>query len=386
MATQVMTKQAIASLIQRMMQQQRTFFQTGQTQSIEFRLTQLRRLKQVILNHQEVIIDAVKADLGRPPFEAYFEVTTVNEINLALKKLKTWANPRPVKTSIAQFPASAWVQPEPLGSVLIIGPWNCPFQLMIAPLVGAIAAGNCAVLKPSEQAPQTSAVVAKLVRAAFDPSYVAVFEGDVTISKQLLKEKFDHIFFTGGATVGKAVMQAAAEQLTPVTLELGGKSPCIVDADVNLETAAKRIIWGKFLNAGQTCIAPDYLLVDARIKQSLLSALQQQITAFYGDNPAVSPDYGRIINVHHLTRLQRLLGNGTVVVGGHVDAEQLYMAPTLIEDISWDVPLMQDEIFGPILPILTYEHWEDAIAQVNARSKPLALYFSPATLLNKDKS
>ena len=376
-----MTAEIAVSPIQDLIQQQRAFFQTGQTKSVDFRLAQLQCLKQAIIDHQNAILEAAKADLGRPPFEAYFEIATLGEINLAIKKLKTWVKPRRVKTSIDQFPSSAWIQPEPLGVVLIIGPWNYPFQLMVSPLVGAIAAGNCAILKPSEHAPHTSNVVAKIIKSAFDPKYIAVVEGDVDTSKQLLAEKFDHIFFTGGTAIGKIIMQAAAQHLTPVTLELGGKNPCIVDADVDLETAAKRIIWGKFINTGQTCIAPDYLLVEQKIKQPLLDLLKQKIQTFYGDNPAKSPDYGRIINQRHFSRLASFLDNGTVVTGGQTDPDSRYIAPTLLDDISWDQPVMQEEIFGPILPILTYDNLDSAIAQINARPKPLALYiFSKDTV------
>lgn len=292
----LMTTQIITSSVEDLIKQQRTFFATGQTKSVNFRLSQLKRLKQAIVNYKEPIINAVKIDLGRPTYEACFELGTLREINFFLKRLKSWIKPQRVVPSLDQFPASAWVQSEPLGVVLIIGPWNYPFQLMISPLVGAIAAGNCAILKPSEQASETSQVVAKLIQSTFDPNYIAVVEGDATVSQQLLQQKFDHIFFTGGTTGGRIVMEAAAQYLTPVTLELGGKSPCIVDNEVNLDYAAKRIAWGKFINAGQTCVAPDYVLVDYRIKQTLIEKLKQAIRSFYGDNPANSPDYGRIIN------------------------------------------------------------------------------------------
>ncbi len=370
-----MVAQLTTSSIPALIQQQRAFFGTGQTRPIEFRIEQLKRLKQAIIDRQDAILQAAKADLGRPAFEAYFEIATLSEINLALKHLKSWTKPRPVATSIDQFPASAWVQPEPLGVVLIIGPWNYPFQLMVSPLVGAIAAGNCAVLKPSEQAPNTSKVVTELIQATFDPKYVAIVEGDATVSQELLAEKFDHIFFTGGTAIGKVVMQAAAKHLTPVTLELGGKSPCIVDADVRLDHTAKRIAWGKFINAGQTCIAPDYLLVDHRIKSDLVAQLKQAIRGFYGADPATSPDYGRIINQRHFSRLTSFLSNGKVILGGQFDADNRYIAPTLLDEVSWDDPIMQEEIFGPILPILTYDDLATAISQVNARPKPLALYF-----------
>ena len=297
----------MASPIPDLVQQQREFFRTEQTQSIDFRLEQLTKLKQAIVDRQEAIVQAAKADLGRPAFEAYFEIATLGEINLALKQLKNWVKPQRVKSPIDQFPASAWIQPDPLGVVLIIGPWNYPFQLIVSPLVGAIAAGNCAILKPSEHAPYTSRVVAELIAATFDPEYVAVAEGDANVSKQLLAEKFDHIFFTGGTAIGRIVMTAAAQHLTPVTLELGGKSPCIVDSNIHLDRTAKRIAWGKFINAGQTCIAPDYLLVQEQIKPDLVDRIKYHIKEFYGENPAVSPDYGRIIHRQHFDRLVAFL-------------------------------------------------------------------------------
>jgi aldehyde dehydrogenase (NAD+) len=358
-----------------LVQQQREFFRTEQTQSISFRLEQLAKLKQAIIDRQEAILQAAKADLGRPAFEAYFEIATLSEINLALKNLKTWAKPQRVKSPIDQFPASAWIQPEPLGVVLIIGPWNYPFQLMMSPLVGAIAAGNCALLKPSEHAPHTSRVVAEMIADTFDPSYIAVREGDASVSQQLLSEKFDHIFFTGGAAIGRIVMAAAAQHLTPVTLELGGKSPCIVDSDIHVDRAAKRIAWGKLINAGQTCIAPDYLLVQGQIKNDLVNRIQHYIQAFYGGNPALSPDYGRIIHRRHLDRLIAFLDQGEIILGGDYNLDDRYLAPTIIDGVTWDDPVMQEEIFGPILPILTYDTLEDAISQVNAHPKPLALYF-----------
>ncbi len=370
-----MIAQATETPMSTLLQQQRSFFSTGQTKDLNFRLAQLQRLKQAIIDRQDAILQAVKSDLGRPAFEGYFEIGTLGEINLALKQLKSWVKPRRVPTSIDQFPASAWIQPEPLGVVLIIGPWNYPFQLMISPLVGAIAAGNCAILKPSEHAPQTSTVIAELIRSTFDPSYVAVVEGDAAVSQALLAEKFDHIFFTGGTAIGKVVMEAAAKHLTPVTLELGGKSPCIVDADTNLEQTAKRIAWGKFINTGQTCIAPVYLLVDREIKSPLLNQIKQAVQEFYGENPATSPDYGRIINQRHFSRLTTFLNNGTCILGGQVDETSRYIAPTILDDVSWQDPIMQEEIFGPILPVLTYDSLDEAIARINERPKPLALYF-----------
>ncbi len=356
-------------------QQQRDFFATGQTKPLSFRLAQLQKLKQAVLDRQDLILAAVKADLGRPEFEGYFELASLTEINIALKQLKTWMQPQKVATGIDVFPAKAWVQPDPLGVVLIIGPWNYPFSLVFSPLVGAIAAGNCAILKPSEQAPHTSRVVAELVQSIFEPAYVAVLEGDASVSQALLAERFDHIFFTGGSAIGKIVMTAAAQHLTPVTLELGGKSPCIVDADVNLERAAKRIVWGKFVNAGQTCIAPDYLWVDRRIKAAFLPLLKQAIEGFYGERPMQSPDYGRMINARQFDRLVGFLADGQVITGGQFDVESRYIAPTILDQVSWDAPVMQEEIFGPILPVLEYDTLDQAIAGVNQRPKPLALYF-----------
>jgi aldehyde dehydrogenase (NAD+) len=370
-----MTQQLTVSPIPALVQQQREFFRTEQTQSISFRLEQLAKLKMAIIDRQEAILQAAKADLGRPAFEAYFEIATLGEINLALKNLKTWVKPQRVKSPIDQFPASAWIQPEPLGVVLIIGPWNYPFQLMMSPLVGAIAAGNCALLKPSEHAPHTSRVVAKMIADTFDPSYIAVKEGDASVSQQLLAEKFDHIFFTGGATIGRIVMAAAAQHLTPVTLELGGKSPCIVDGDIHIDRAAKRIAWGKLINAGQTCIAPDYLLVNRQVKDTLIDRIKHHIKEFYGDNPALSLDYGRIIHRRHLDRLIAFLDQGEIILGGDYNLDDRYLAPTIIDGVTWGDPVMQEEIFGPILPILTYDTLEDAISQVNAHPKPLALYF-----------
>lgn len=370
-----MTTQLTTTSIHNLLEKQREFFGTGQTKAAEFRLDQLKRLKQAVIQRQDAIVAAAKADLGRPEFEAYFEIATVGEIKLALKRLKAWMKPKCVLTSLNQFPAAAWIQPEPLGVVLIIGPWNYPFQLMISPLVGAIAAGNCAVLKPSELAPHTSKVVAELIQATFDPTYITVVEGDVETSQQLLAEKFDHIFFTGGTRIGKVIMAAAAKHLTPVTLELGGKNPCIVDVDVRLDYTAKRIVWGKFINAGQTCVAPDYLLVDRRIKAELLQQMKQAVRAFYGEDPAQSADYARIINQRHFSRLSALLHAGKVVVGGQTHREDRYIAPTVLDEVIWDDPIMQEEIFGPILPVLAYSDLDEAIAHINERPKPLALYF-----------
>ncbi|MEO0408490.1 MAG: aldehyde dehydrogenase family protein, partial [Cyanobacteria bacterium P01_A01_bin.135] len=292
-----------------------------------------------------------------------------------------------VSLPLSQQPGSAWVQPDPLGVVLIIGPWNYPFQLLVSPLMGAIAAGNCAILKPSEHAPATSRVVAELIEATFAPEYIAVLEGSVETAQALLAQKFDHIFFTGGTRVGQIVMEAAAKHLTPVTLELGGKSPCIVDGATDLRVAARRIIWGKFVNAGQTCVAPDYLLVQEEVKPALLEHLQATLREFFGDAPQQSPDLARIVNQQQFDRLVALLegGAGDVITGGQHDRSDRFIAPTVIDNASWDAPVMKEEIFGPLLPVLTYRRIEEAIAQINARPKPLALYLFTTDAALQDK-
>ncbi|MGB3201945.1 MAG: aldehyde dehydrogenase [Nodosilinea sp.] len=357
-----------------LLRRQRAYWATGATRSLDFRLDQLKALRAAIVKYQAEIIDAANRDLGRPEFEGYIEVAVIGELDYAIKHLRRWAKPRRASVPLSQKPGKAWVQPEPLGVGLIIGPWNYPFQLIISPLIGAIAAGNCAILKPSELAPATSSVLAQLIAETFDPAYVALVEGGVDTAQALLAEKFDHILYTGGERVGKIVMQAAAQHLTPVTLELGGKSPCIIDTDVDVAIAARRIIWGKCLNAGQTCVAPDYLLVDERIKAELVAALQQRLKDCYGENPAQSQDYSRIVNDSQFDRLVGLLSQGTILAGGDHDRGDRYIAPTLIDGIGWDAPIMQEEIFGPILPILTYRDLGDAIAQLNQQPKPLALY------------
>lgn len=370
--------------ISEIIRQQRLFFATGKTKDISFRIAQIKTLKQAILDNEAAIIEALNADLKKPTLEAYaLEIAVVKkEINHALKHIKTWTKPKQVREiPLEQFPASARVYPEPLGVILIIAPWNYPFQLTLSPLVGALASGNCAILKPSELSPHTSEIIADICQKNFDPAYIAVVEGAVETSQQLLKEKFDRIFFTGGTAVGKIVMEAAAKHLTPVTLELGGKSPCIVDADINLEHTARRIAWGKFINAGQSCIAPDYVLVDKTIKKDLTQAIKGCIQEFYGDDPANSPDYARIINKKHFYRLAALLEDGNIIFGGKTNPETLYIAPTAIDNISLDSPIMQEEIFGPILPIIEYNNLSEAISIVNAQPKPLALYFFS---INKD--
>lgn len=361
----------------RIVTEQRLFFNTNQTKNLSFRLEQLNILKQAILDNEISIKKALKSDLNKPELESYITEIGIclEEIKYALKHLKSWTKSQKVSTPLPYLPASSKIHSEPLGVVLIIGAWNYPLQLVISPLVGAIAAGNCAVLKPSEIAVNTSNLLVEIIDKYFDSSFISVVEGGKEVTQQLLEEKFDHIFFTGSTQVGKSIMSAAAKQLTPVTLELGGKSPCIIDANTHLEHTVRRIVWGKFLNAGQTCVAPDYLLVDKTIKPELLQQIKQTIQEFYGNTPETSPDYARIINQHHFTRLAELLKTGKIIIGGETNSTELYIAPTVIDAITPEDAVMQEEIFGPILPVLEYNNLEEAIAFVNAKPKPLALYF-----------
>ncbi|NDE13424.1 aldehyde dehydrogenase [bacterium] len=354
----------------------REFFASGATRDIEWRKSQLRTLKAVIKSKEARISEALRADLGKSDFEAFTSEIgfLYEEINVAVRELDDWAAPRHVPTPIFIAPARSYVRHEPLGVVLVIAPWNYPFHLAIAPLVAAIAAGNCAVVKPSELAVRTSDIVAEVIRDAFMPGFVSAVTGGVEISTALLKERFDHIFFTGGTAIGRVVMRAAAEHLTPVTLELGGKSPCIVDASTDLKVAARRIVWGKFFNAGQTCVAPDYLLVENRAVQTLVRHMRTAIRDFFGDDPSKSPDYGRIINHRHFERLEGYLTDAQILLGGDRNKDSLYFAPTLLDAPSNDSLVMQDEIFGPLLPVKTWTRPEEAKAEIESRSRPLAFY------------
>jgi aldehyde dehydrogenase (NAD+) len=366
---------------------QRQYFATGITQSLDYRLSQLKLLKQVIQGHQNEIITALQQDLGKPKFEAYTSEVLIllEEINFVLKHLREWMKPQRAKISLGQFPARGLIYPQPLGVVLIIAPWNYPFQLLVNPLIGAIAAGNCVIVKPSELAPHTASLISKLIGENFNPGLVTAIEGGVEVSEALLAEKFDHIFFTGSTRVGKIVMAKAANHLTPVTLELGGKSPCIIDRDVDIKVAAKRVAWGKFFNCGQTCIAPDYVLIHATIYDQFKEALQTAVREFYGEDPQQSPDYGRIINQRHWDRLVNFLTDGEIVIGGKHDRENLYIAPTIVDKITWDSPIMAEEIFGPILPLLPYSDLSEVIEKINDRGRPLALYFFSENTKNQER-
>lgn len=358
--------------------QQRQFFFQGKTKDLKFRIDSLKALKAGIEAREGAILEALLADLGKGAFEAYstevgFVLKTIRE---TIRFLGKWAKPEKIRTPIYQFPSRGYIYREPYGVVLIIGPFNYPFQLLIEPLVGALAAGNCAVLKPSESTPRVSALVKEMIQDLFPPEYVQVVEGARDTTSALIHCPFDYIFFTGSARVGKVVMKAAAENLVPVTLELGGKSPVIVDKTANLPLAAKRIAWGKLLNVGQTCIAPDYALVHQEVKEAFLQVLVETIRGFYGDNPLESKDYGRIVNEGHLKRLLSLIDpeKNKILLGGDYDLEQRYLAPTVIDQVSWEDPIMEEEIFGPLLPVLTYEDLDDIIEKIQKRPKPLALY------------
>lgn len=360
----------------RLLERQRRFFRTGATRPTGFRKRQLRLLRDMLERNEAAILDALRQDLGRPQAEAYTsEIGLVlAEIDVALKRVDRWARPRRVPTPLILFPGSSRIVPEPFGSALVIAPWNYPVLLVLAPVVAALAAGNCAILKPSELAPATSALVARMIGETFDPEVLAVVEGGIEPTQALLRQPFDYIFYTGSTRVGRIVMAAAAEHLTPVTLELGGKNPCIVAADADIEMAAKRIAWGKFFNAGQTCIAPDFVLVDRKAENAFLEALKAALARFYGDDPKASPDFARIVNERHFDRLADLMDGGRVVVGGASDRASRYIAPTVIADVSWNHPVMADEIFGPVLPVLAFDDLDAEIAALQGRPKPLSLY------------
>ncbi|MGN4291839.1 aldehyde dehydrogenase [Bacillus cereus group sp. MYBK87-2] len=364
--------------INNILEEHKEFFHTGATKTLQFRLEQLRKLKDGIQRYEKRIIKALHQDLGKSEFEAYVtEVGFVlDSINNTMKNLKKWMKPEKVKTPFTLWPAKSFIMKEPYGTVLIIGPYNYPFQLLIEPLIGVIATGNCAVLKPSENTPHITSVVNELISELFDKSYVRVIEGEKETTSTLIHAPVDYIFFTGSVQVGKIVMEAAAKNLVPVTLELGGKSPVIVDKTANIDLAAKRIVWGKLLNAGQTCIAPDYVMVHSDVKEELISKMKETIVKYYGENPIQSKDYGRIINERQFDRLASIIEQDKehVLFGGTSVKEDLYIEPTLLETKSWAGAAMQDEIFGPILPIMEYDQLEMAIQTINKRPKPLALY------------
>jgi aldehyde dehydrogenase (NAD+) len=359
-----------------LLEAQRRFFRSGGTLRYEFRRGWLSKLESLLLEHETDIDRALEADLGKPRLESYTTETGFvrAEIRFALKHLEEWMSPERVRSPIAIFPARSRIEREPLGAILIIAAWNFPLQLVLAPWVGALAAGNCAVLKPSELAPRSSALLADLIGRNFPPELVAVATGGPETSRALLREKFDHILFTGGSAVAREVAVAAARHLTPTTLELGGRNPCLVDEDFDLALAGRRIAWAKFMNAGQTCIAPNLLLAPERHKETLVAEIAKNVVGFFGDDPRRSPDYARIVNARHFDRLSSYLEHGRAAFGGGGDRESLYLAPTALEDVAPSSPPLEEEIFGPILPVVTYRSLDEAIDFARRAPDPLALY------------
>ncbi len=362
--------------IERIIDKQRNFFDSGKTLDTDFRIKALKRLKAAIKEHKTEINAALKADLGKSPFEGYMcEIgLTLSEISYMINHTKCFAAEKRVLTPLAQYVSRSYVKPSPYGVTLIMSPWNYPFMLTLDPLADALAAGNTVVLKPSAYSPNTSEVLKKVIEECFDEKYVAVVTGGREENGYLLDGKFDHIFFTGSQAVGKEVMRRASVNLTPVTLELGGKSPCIVDCTAKIKLAAKRIVFGKFLNCGQTCVAPDYIYCDERIKDKLVDAICKEIVRQYGKEPLLNPDYGKIINKKHFDRLNGLIDDKKVIFGGDANEEELRIEPTILDDVTWDDAVMQEEIFGPVLPILTFRGINEAVKTVNSKPHPLALY------------
>ncbi|XP_008306736.1 fatty aldehyde dehydrogenase-like [Cynoglossus semilaevis] len=357
-------------------QRAREAFQSGRTRPLEFRLQQLHALQRMITEKETEIATALKQDINRSQYDTpLLELIGIeNEIKLAIDRMAQWAAPRPVEKNVLTISDEVYIQPEPLGVVLIIGAWNYPWALTLLPLVGAIAAGNAAVVKPSELSEYSSLLLRALLSRYLDKELYPVVTGGVAETQDLLRLRFDHVFFTGGSTTGKLVMEAAAQHLTPVTLELGGKSPCYIDKDCEIRVACRRITWGKFVNCGQTCIAPDYILCEPSIQSQVVDCIRLTLLEFYGADPKCSPDYGRIINQRHFNRIMSLMEGYTPVVGGQSDSSQCYIAPTVLKDVPPHSRLMQEEIFGPVLPIVTVSDMDDAIRFVNEREKPLALY------------
>ena len=372
--------------IHEIVESEKHFFRTGVTRGVDFRIDMLKKFRKAIIENDELISAALKADLNKQPFESYMCETglLLEEINFHIKRLKKWSKTRRVKSGIGQLPGKSYICPEPYGVVLIMAPWNYPVQLCLMPLVGAISAGNCAVVKPSAYAPESSRVISKLIESAFPTGFVTAVEGGRDANKALLDEPFDYIFFTGSVAVGKTVMEAAAKRLTPVTLELGGKSPIIVDETANLPLAARRIAFGKVLNAGQTCVAPDYLMIEKSVEAPFIEEYKKALASFFpeGDMSGMV----RIINDKHFERVCSILdSSGSVAIGGARDAETRFIEPAVLTDVPIDSPAMQQEIFGPVLPVLPYEKLDDCIDFIRSRPKPLALYIFSENKMNQEK-
>ncbi len=355
---------------------QKAYFNDNETKPLKFRLRALAKLKSVLKKNEQALYDAIYEDFGKSEYETYeTELSLIyHELNHALKNLPDWAKEKKVKTNMPNLPATSYIIPEPLGSVLVIGAWNYPYQLSLIPLISAVAAGNTVILKPSELSAKSSAIMAKLINENFDAEFIHVVEGGVKETTELLEHKFDKIFFTGSIPVGKIVYQAAAKHLTPVTLELGGKSPVFVLPSCDLKMAAKRIVWGKFLNAGQTCVAPDYVLVHDDIKDKLLAEMKKLVEEIYDMDSDIQENYVRIINDKHFDRLTALIETGKLFIGGKSDKAKRFIQPTILQDVSFDDEVMKDEIFGPVLPVISFASLNKVIPEVKARPKPLALY------------
>ena len=361
---------------QTLIKEQEKFFKSGKSKNVDFRLEKLRKLRKTLIELDEELNEAFRKDLGKHPFESYASEhgLVIQELGLMIRNLKKWARPQRVYTPMAHWFARSYYLYQPFGRVLIISPWNYPFQLLFMPLVGAVAAGNCVLAKPSRHAPHTTEIMKKIINMVFEPSHVSIVEGGSEINEFLLEQKFDYIFFTGSTGVGKKVMAAASRHLTPVSLELGGKSPVIVEPDVSPSLAAKRIMWGKLLNAGQSCVAPDYVLVHKDIKTKLIEELNVYTTAAYGTDIKSNPEYARIINESTAEKLAGWLKDQNIIFGGETDTSQKYIAPTLVEVDDQENILMNEEIFGPILPIVEYENLDTALEIIQGKSRPLALY------------
>ena len=373
--------------IEEMVKNAREYFQTGGTLSIETRLAMLKKLKENIIMHESEIIRALKIDLGKSDYEAYMcEIgMTLSEISYMIKNVKKLSKPKKVRTPMSQFPSKSYLKPSPHGVVLIMSPWNYPFLLTMEPLVDAIAAGNVAIVKPSDYSPSTTSVIDKIIKETFSANQVSVVLGGREENGALLDQKFDFIFFTGSQNVGKVVLRHAAETLTPAVLELGGKSPCIVDETANIKLAAKRIVFGKFLNCGQTCVAPDYVVCHKSVKEDFIKEIKNQIKLQFGDSPINNPDYGKIISKKHFERLCALIG-GDVVCGGKTKEDTLQIEPTIMDNVAWKDKIMEEEIFGPILPILTYTNIEELYIEFFNRPKPLAFYIFSSNRENVDRT
>jgi aldehyde dehydrogenase (NAD+) len=370
------------------LQKLRGYYKTGATRPYAFRIEQLKKLKAAVLRHEEELYAALYADLKKSKEESWVTETgfLVSEINAAVKHLQRWMKPEKVKTNLVNLPSSSYILAEPLGVVLIIGPWNYPFQLLITPLAGAIAAGNCVVLKPSEFAPATSVVMKKIIQEAFSAEYILYVEGDGAdvVPAMMNNFRFDHVFYTGSTAVGNLVYKMAAEKLVPVTLELGGKSPCVIEEDANVKVAARRIAVTKFSNAGQMCVAPDYIIVHEKIKDLFLRELRTALIRFFGEKPEESYNYGRIINEKQFDRLQKYLQEGNIVYGGRSDKQQLFIEPTVLTNVSLDAPLMKDEIFGPIVPVFSFSNADDAKKVIEHNPDPLAFYVFTSSKRKED--